>query len=77
MKDNVVEFKVTPKKLKRTYKRHHYVVEYVPATKKWKWTVEVVTTTKYGEEAESQLKAFKAAEKHIDRVLKAQGREAG
>ena len=77
MKDNVVQFTVKPKKLTRTYKRHHYTVEYVPATKKWKWTVEIVTVTKYGEEADTKNKAFKAAERHIDQVLKAQGREAG
>ena len=76
MKDNVVQFQVKPKKLTRTYKRHHYTVEYVPATKKWKWIVEVVTTTRYGEEAETQNKAFRAAERHIDRVLKAQGKES-
>lgn len=61
---------IQPKTLARVYKRHHFTVTFVPATKKWKWVVEVVTKTKYGEEADTQIKAIRAAEKCIDRITK-------
>ena len=70
---NVVELKVKPKQLVRHYKQHKYTVTYRPPTKDWLWEVEVVQTTKFSDVADTQVKAFKAAERHIDRMLKMQG----
>ena len=64
---NVVPLKVTPKTLRRVYKTHKYVVTYIPKTKKWKWTVSVVREMVYSDEADTQIKAFKAAERFIDK----------
>lgn len=68
--NNVIEFKVPPKTLNRTYKSHSYTVTYIPKTKKWKWTVTVVSKMQYSDEADTQIKAFKAAEKFIDKNCK-------
>lgn len=73
----VVEFQIKPKRLTRQYRRQKYTVTYTPATKRWKWEVEIVQTTRFGGDADSQTKAYKAAEKHIDGVLKMQGRDVG
>jgi hypothetical protein len=70
---DVVDINVPPKKLTRHYKQCKYTVTYIPATKKWHWAVTLVQTTTYGEDADTQLKAFKAAERHIDSVKKSQG----
>lgn len=67
-KDNVHYIK--PKQMKRSYKKQHYTVTFVPATKKWKWEVEVVSTMKFSELADTQVKAFRAAEKFIDQHVK-------
>jgi hypothetical protein len=66
---------IPPKSLTRLYKKHHYKVTFIPATKKWKWSVEVVMRTIYSEEADTQIKAFKAAERRIDQMLRAQGKD--
>jgi hypothetical protein len=66
--ENVVA--IQPKQLKRHYKRTTYVVTFIPSTKKWKWEVTITTTIKYHEEAETQIKAFRAAEKFIDQHVK-------
>lgn len=71
--DNVVQMNIKPKTLNRTYKKHKYTVTFVPATKKWKWLVEVVTTMKYSEEADTQIKAFRAAERFIDKTCRTEG----
>lgn len=63
---NVVVLPVKPKTLKRQYKRQHYTVTFIPATKKWKWAVTIVRELKFEEEADTQIKAFKAAERFID-----------
>ena len=68
---NVVPLRVKPKTLNRIYKTHKYKVTYVPSTKKWKWTVSVVSRMEYSDVADTQTKAFKAAEKFIDRTMKA------
>lgn len=68
-KSNVVHI-VPPKKMKRTYKKQHYTVTFVPKTKKWKWEVTVVNEVKFAEEADTQIKAFRAAEKFIDQHVK-------
>lgn len=73
MSENVIPFNVKPKCLSRTYKQHRYTVTYRPPTKDWLWEVEVVQTTKFSDVADTQQKAFKAAERHIDRMLKMQG----
>lgn len=57
---------IKPKTINRTYKKHKYTVTFVPSTKKWKWTVEVVQKIVFSEEADTQIKAFRAAEKLID-----------
>lgn len=61
---------IKPKQINRTYKRHKYTVTYIPKTKKWKWTVEVVTKMVFSEEADTQIKAFREAEKFIDKTCK-------
>lgn len=71
---DVVDFVVKPKSLNKTYKRHKYVVTFVPATKKWHWTVELVQTTILSGDADTDTKAVRAAEKQIDQVLRMQGR---
>lgn len=67
---NVVPFKVPPKTLHRSYKSHSYVVTFIPKTKKWKWTVTVKTEMVFSEEADTQVKAFRAAERFIDKECK-------
>ncbi len=67
---NVLPFQVKPKQLKRQYKRQTYTVTFTPKTKKWHWEVVVTTTLKYGEDADTQIKAFRAAEKFIDQHVK-------
>lgn len=67
---NVVPITVKPKTLTRHYKRTTYVVTFVPKTKKWKWDVTVTNVMKYGEEADTQVKAFRAAERFIDQHVK-------
>lgn len=66
----VHELKIKPKTLNRTYKSHKYEVTFIPKTKKWKWTVTVVTKMCYSEEADTQVKAFRAAERFIDQNCK-------
>lgn len=61
---------IKPKTMKRTYKRQHYTVTFVPATKKWKWEVVITTHMKFSEEADTQVKAFRAAERFIDQNVK-------
>ena len=68
--ENVIPIRVKPKTLNRVYKTHKYTVTYVPKTKKWKWTVVVETKMTYSDEAETQVKAFKAAERFIDRTCR-------
>lgn len=70
MTGNVLPFNIKPKTMKRSYKRHSYTVEFVPKTKKWKWTVEVVNRMVYSEEADTQVKAFREAEKFIEKNCK-------
>jgi len=53
----------------RTYRRQKYTITFIPDTKKWRWDVTLVQTTKAGDEADTMNKAQKAAEKHIDRCL--------
>jgi hypothetical protein len=62
--------KIKPKTLKRSYKRHAYVVTYIPKEKKWKWSVTVTTSMTYEDKADTQVKAFRAAEKFIDENCK-------
>lgn len=57
---------IKPKTLRRSYKRHSYVVTFLPKEKKWKWSVTVTTSMTYEDVAETQVKAFRAAEKFID-----------
>lgn len=71
---DVVEFVVKPKTFRRVYKRHPLVVTYVPASKKWCWEIVIVQETRIGGEADTQIKAVRAAEKRIDDVLKMQGK---
>lgn len=61
---------ITPKTMNRTYKKQRYTVTFVPATKKWKWEVVIVNELKFSEEADTQVKAFKAAERFIDKHVK-------
>lgn len=65
----LVQLDIKPKTMRRTYKRHHYVVTFVPATKQWQWTVEYIVKTEYTDTADTMQKAFKAAEKCIDRMV--------
>ncbi len=62
--------KVIPKTLSRQYKSQKYVLTFIPKTKKWKWTVTVETKMVYSEEADTQVKAIRAAEKFIDKECK-------
>lgn len=66
----VVQIPVTPKTLKRQYKSNTYVLTFIPKTKKWKWTVTVKTEMVYSEEADTQVKAIRAAERFIDKECK-------
>lgn len=68
--DNVVNFPIKPKQLNRKYKSHDFTVTFIPKTKKWKWTVTVTTRMVYSEEADTQVKAIRAAEKFIDKECK-------
>jgi hypothetical protein len=67
--DNVVKLP-QPKQFKRHYKKTQYVVTFIPATRKWKWEVTITTTIRYDEVADTELKAFRAAEKFIDQHIK-------
>lgn len=69
-KNNIHHLNIKPKTLQRQYRRHSYKVEFVPKTKKWKWTVEITHRTVYSEVADTQVKAFRAAEKLIDEIVK-------
>lgn len=68
--DNVVKFPVPPKHMNRSYKSHSYTVTYLPKTKRWQWTVTVVNRQTFSDEADTQIKAFRAAEKFIDKNCK-------
>lgn len=68
--DNILHMNIKPKTLQRQYKLHSYTVEFIPKTKKWKWTVEVVSRMVYSDIAETQVKAFREAEKFIDKNCK-------
>jgi hypothetical protein len=72
-KDNVHFLNIKPKTLHRSYKRHEYLVEFIPKTKKWKWTVTVTHKSVFSEEADTQVKAFRAAEKFIDQNVNIKG----
>jgi len=61
---------IQPKQAKRKYKGHQIILTYVPATKKWKWEIEIVSVTRYSEEANTLNAGFKAAEKYIDKLSK-------
>lgn len=67
-KSNVIPMPVKPKQLNRQYRSHAYTITYIPKTKKWKWTVTVTTKMVYSEEADTQVKAIRAAEKFIDKT---------
>ena len=72
---NVIAFTpkpITPKTLKRSYRSHEYVVTYIPKTKKWKWSVTITTKMMFAEEADTQVKAYRAAERFIDKNVKEQ-----
>lgn len=69
-KDNIIPLHIKPKTLRRSYKKHEYVVEFLPKTKKWKWTVTVTTQMVFSEVADTQVKAFRQAEKFIDNNCK-------
>lgn len=66
MSPTVVPLHVKPKTLTRQYKQHKIIVRYVPADKQWSWTVEATNVTRFTDVANSQMAAFKAAEKLID-----------
>lgn len=67
---NVVPMNIKPKTMNRTYKKQHYTVTFIPATKKWKWEVTITTKMVFSEVADTQIKAFRAAEKFIDLNVK-------
>jgi hypothetical protein len=71
MSDNLVN--IRPKTLNKTYKRTKYTITYDVADKSWRWEVEYVSVTRYGETAKSINAAQKAAEKHIDKTLEIKG----
>lgn len=73
----VLDFTVKPKSLTKQYKRQTFVVTYVPATKMWKYDIALIQETHLSGEADTQIKAVRAAEKRIDSVLKIQGRDVG
>lgn len=68
----VLQFKAPPKMMQRIHKRQKYTVTYVPDTRKWLWEVETVQVVKYRDVADTPAKAFRAAEKHIDSMVKIQ-----
>lgn len=70
---NVVELKVPPKVVNKKYKNHAIKITYLPPTRKWKWEVEYVHKSRYGDEAKTLREAHKEAEKHIDHTLKLRG----
>lgn len=65
---------IRPKTMNRRYRNHSYTVTFVKETKEWRWEVEYVQVTKFNGEAPTMIKAFKAAEKHIDNTLKLRGK---
>lgn len=73
----VLDFVAKPKQLSKQYKRHNYKVTFVPSTKQWSWEVELVQVTKLNGTADTQVKAVRAAERQIDKVLQVQGKEVG
>lgn len=70
---NEPEFFTKAKTLERHYKRQKYTLTFLPPTKKWKWEVVWVSTTRFSEEANTMNAAQKAAEKHIDKTLAIKG----
>lgn len=71
---DVIPLDIKPKSMRRTYKRHHFTVTFIPATKKWQWSVELVVKTKYTDTADNMQKAIRAAERCIDKVVAVQER---
>ena len=67
--DNVVQLRIPPKQLERQYRQTKYKITFVPATKKWQWTVTFTHVVEHDGVADTQNKAFKAAEKFIDQHL--------
>jgi len=66
---NVVQLVIPPKTLSRKYRNTSYVVSFVPATKQWSWKVTFTHVVEHEGDADTQLKAFKAAERFIDKQM--------
>jgi hypothetical protein len=71
--NNVVDFKVAPKRMERHYKKQKYILIYLPQEKLWEWRVTWVTENTFSDKAKNLNAAQKAAEKHIDTTLKLRG----
>jgi hypothetical protein len=61
---------VKPKTIRKVYKRHSYVLTYLPPSHTWRWEVTYVSTTVFSETASSMTLAQRAAERHIDESIK-------
>lgn len=66
-----------PKRVKEKYKRHDIEAEYIPATKKWKYTITKTATVKLSDDAEDYTKAMKAAKKKVDAIVKSEEARRG
>ena len=80
--DKVIDFldashKIQAKVVREKYKKHNITITFLVESKKWKWEVEYVSVTTYGDIADTIAKAKRAAEKHIDRTLKIKGQDDG
>jgi hypothetical protein len=67
--NNVVALVIPPKQLTRSHRKTKYTVTFVPATQQWQWEVEFTHTTKHTGTALTQIKAFRSAEKFIDKMV--------
>ena len=70
---NVVKLEVKPKSIKLNHKQTKFTVTYIPATKQWRWDVELVHVTRFGDVADTQIKAINAAKRHIEKMKAIQG----
>jgi hypothetical protein len=68
--DNVVALPVKPKTMQRTYKGAKITLTFIVGKRVWKWRVEIQQTVAFEDEAATDVKALRAAEKFIDKVKK-------
>jgi hypothetical protein len=68
--NNVVALPVKPRTMHRSYRGVQITLSFIVESKKWKWKVSIQQTLEYEDEALTDVKALRAAEKFIDTVKK-------